>query len=189
MFGSNSNRIPEDMAVCDERGFVIRSFRPDDLPEVIDLYHKGLLTGWRDPDDQALDLVDALGSYFSRPQDHFWVAEAKGSVIGTIAIRQDDAGVSHIRRLRVAPLWQLDSSVAIALVRTALAHARNHDCLKLFFHTSLPTNRAIRLLEDLGFQVAPLRGAPGHHVVEAYRDLYRPDSGGTAGGAPSVGQN
>lgn len=189
MFSSNSNRIPEDMAVCDERGFVIRSFRSGDLPDVTDLYHKGLLTGWQDPDDHALDLVDVAASYFARPQDHFWVAEAKGSVIGTIAIRQDDAGVSHIRRLRVAPLWQLDSSVSIALVRTAIAHARHHDCLKLFFHTSLPSNKAIRLLEDLGFQVAPLRGAPSDHVVEAYRDLYRRDSSGTAGDAPSMGQN
>ena len=188
MFNAHSKRIPED-AICDERGFLIRSFRPADLPDVTDLYHRGLLTGWADPDDHALDSDDVSGSYFSQRQDHFWVAEARGAVIGTIAIRQDDAGVSHIRRLRVAPLWQLDSSVFIALVRTAIAHAHNHDCLKLFFHTSLPSDRAIRLLEDLGFQVAPLRDASGHQVVEAYRDLYRRDSGGTAGDAPSVGQN
>ena len=189
MLNITPNRLPEDATVCDERGFSIRSFRAADLPDVTSLYHTGLLTGWPDPNDHAEDLNDVEGSYFKRPQDHFWVAEAKGAVIGTVSIRQDDSGVSHIRRLRVAMLWQLDSSVAIALLRTAIAHARTHGCLKLVFHTSLPSNRAVRLLEDLGFQISRVRGAPGQHVIESYNDLYHRQSGETAGQAPLDGRN
>jgi len=189
MFNSHSKRVPEDAAVCDERGFLIRSFRPDDLPDVTNLYHKGLLTGWPDSEEHPLDLVDVSASYMARPQDHFWVAEARGAVVGTIAIWEDDAKVSHIRHLRVTPLWQLDSSVAIALVRTAIAHSRKHNCLNLFFHTSLPSNRAIRLLEDLGFQVAPLGVAPGQNVAGLFNGLYRHESGGPGGDMSSLGQN
>jgi len=189
MLDITPNRLPEDASVCDERGFLIRSFRCADLPDVTHLYHTGLLTGWPAPKDHALDLTDVEGSYLKRPQDHFWVAEAKGAVIGTVSIREDEAGVSHIRRLRVALLWQLDSSVAIALLRTAIAHARDHDCLKLIFHTSLPSNRAVRLLEDLGFQISQVRGAPGQHVIESYNDLYRRKDGGVAGQVPLDGPN
>ena len=189
MLNTTSNCLPEDATVCDERGFLIRSFRAADLPDVTHLYRTGLLTGWPDPDDHALDLADVEGSYFKRPQDHFWVAEAKGAVIGTVSIREDDAGVSHIRRLRVAMLWQLDSSVSIALLRTAIAHARHHGCLKLVFHTSLPSNRAVKLLEDLGFQVSRVRGAPGQHVIESYNDLYHREGGGVAGQVPLDGRN
>ena len=110
----------------------------------------------------ASDLADIEGAYFRRPQDHLWVAEARNCVVGTVALSEDDARVAHLRRLRVAPLWQLDSRVAIGLIKTAVNHARFHGCMKLVFHTSLDSQRVVELLQSLGFQFARIRTSRGN---------------------------
>jgi ribosomal protein S18 acetylase RimI-like enzyme len=177
-----NDRFSDPVAFGGGEDILIRSFRASDRPEVLNLYQKGRLAGHADPLDRASDLADIEGTYFRRPQDHFWVAEAKDSVVGTIAVSEDDATVAHLRRLRVAPFWQLDDSLAIGLIRTAISHARFHGCPKLVFHTSLDGPRATELLQGLGLQFARIRDVAGVHLIEFYDDLYAIHaSGGSAG--------
>ena len=190
MLSGNFNHASTLAASGDERELLIRSFRAADRLDVWHLYHKGRLVGHVDPSDCASDLNDIEAAYFRRPQDHLWVAEAKHSVIGTVAISEDDARVAHLRRLRVAPFWQLDSHVAISLIRTAVNHARFHGCLKLVFHTSLDSATAIELLQGLGLQFARVRKEAGQHLIEFYDNVYAHPVDGSTGGAlpgnPSV---
>jgi ribosomal protein S18 acetylase RimI-like enzyme len=185
MLSGKLNRVPTLAASVDEGDFLIRSFGAADRSEVLHLYYHGLLAGQVNQSDPASDLVDIEAAYFRRPQDHLWVAEARSSVIGTVAISEDDAHVTHLRRLRVAPFWQLDSRVAIGLIRTAINHARFHGCVKLVFHTSLDGKRAVELLERLGFQFARIRDVAGQHLIEFYDNLYANPVCGNAGGTRS----
>jgi len=153
-------------------GFLVRSFQPDDQPEVWRLYHRGLLAGHVDPYDPAADLDRIEEFYIGSPHRHFWVAEAFGKVVGTVAIAEEEDGVAHLRRLRVAPEWQDKSHVAVGLIKTATAHAREHGALKLIFHTPVDDTRAKDLLGRLGFHFARIREINGRQLLEFYVDLY-----------------
>jgi len=138
----------------------------------LELYKTGPLAGLVNPFDHPPDLEDIAATYFQRPQDHLWVAEADHAVVGMIAMSEDEKEVAHLRRLRVAYSWQRDMHVAIQLLRTAIYHARVHGCLKLVFHTSLDGERAAELLRRLGFQYASIRDIGSRHLIEFYDDLY-----------------
>lgn len=155
--------------------FSIRTFRPADRSHVSRLYRDGLLDG-------HLQIVgcapahDIEGRYLRRPQDHFWVAECGGEVIGSIAIIADEQ-VAHLHWLRAAPEWQPDGKVTKRLVETATAHAREHGCLKLVFHTPVDAGRATEFFHKLGFEFSRARRQHGRQVLEFYLDLYhRPKS-------------
>ena len=181
MLIDKSNRSSLRDSVSAEDDFHIRSYVAADQPDVWHLYQKGMLAGHVDPKDDVSDLTDIENNYFKRSQDHFWVAEAKNSVIGTVALAEDDAGVARLWRLRVSPFWQLDNRVVSALVRTAIEHARSHGCLKVVFQSSLDGARAIALLEGMGLQFARIRDAGGRHMIEFYDNLYAtPDDGSFA---------
>ena len=173
------NRLRPFDAAGDQGDFLIRSFVAADRADVWHLYHKGVLAGHVDPRDCVSDLDDIEGSYFQRAQDHFWVAEARRRVIGTIALSEDDARVAHLLRLRVAPFWQLDDRVAIGLIRTAVHHARVYGCLKLVFQTTMESKRAFALLDGLGLQFSRIRDAAGRHLIEFYDNLYTNPVGGS----------
>jgi N-acetylglutamate synthase-like GNAT family acetyltransferase len=169
----------------DHGNFCIRSFRGSDQADAFSLYRLGVLGGRLDLVGEAPDMADIEKSYFRRPQDHFWIAEAGGSVIGTIAIAEDNQCVMHLRRLRVTPSWQAETRVASGLIKTAIAHARLHGCLKLVFHTALDGPRAIQLLDGLGLQFSRILDRSGQHLIEFYDDLYASLSGeGPAEPAP-----
>jgi N-acetylglutamate synthase-like GNAT family acetyltransferase len=183
MLSGNLNRTSTTLASSEEAGFRIRSYCAADQGDVLYLYHHGLLGGQLNPIDNTSDLADIEASYFRRPQDHFWVAEAKGSVIGTVAISEDAERVMNLRRLRVAPFWQLESRVAIDLIRTAIIHARRNGCLKLVFHTSMESSQAVELLDGLGLQFSRVRHREYQHLIEFYDDLYANPSNETSSGA------
>jgi Acetyltransferase (GNAT) family len=177
MFSHKPNRASMTSARENERDFSIRRFRSADQADVFHLYTHGLLGGHLNPNDQTSDLDDIERSYFQRAQDNFWVAEAKGELIGMVAISEGDKGVMDLRRLRVAPLWQLESRVAIELIRTAIIHARLRGCLKFVFHTSLDAPKALDLLNGLGLQLSRIRHSEGQHLIEVYDDVYAGPSG------------
>ena len=156
----------------------LRTYHARDRRDVLWLYHHGLLTGRADPSDPATDLDQIEQFYLQRPQDHFWVAEMEGEVIGTVAILVDEKQIAHVRRLRVDPAWKTwrGGEVARMLIQTATHHARQHDCLKLVLHTPVDDERAIAFLHLLGFEYAGTRQLRGRHLLEFYLNLYsRPD--------------
>jgi N-acetylglutamate synthase-like GNAT family acetyltransferase len=158
--------------------FTIRAYRPEDHAEVSRLYRAGLMVGQLDPYDPAVDLEHIEESYGRDGFSHFWVAEADGHLIGTVAIAHDDTGgqridIAHLRRLRVDPAWQHDARVAVRLLEVATAHARAKKYLKLVVHTPVDDARYRALLERLGFVFARRRQVHDRPVLEFYVHLYR----------------
>jgi N-acetylglutamate synthase-like GNAT family acetyltransferase len=128
--------------------------------------------------DPATDLDHIEDVYLKRPQDHFWVAEIDGEVIGSIAVLVDEKQIAHVRRLRVDPAWKTwrGGEIARVLIQEATHHARQHDCLKLVLHTPVDDDRAIAFLHQLGFEYARTRELRGRHLLEFYLNLYvRPE--------------
>jgi len=152
----------------------LRSYCADDRQEVLRLYHNGLLTGVLDTLDAAPEIDDIEGIYLKRPQDHFWVVGAKGHIIASVAIKEDDQQVAHVRRLRVDPAWKMwhGSEVAGILIEKAAYHAHRHNCLKLVLHDPIDDHWAIELLHQLGFEYAGARELHGRHLLEFYLDIY-----------------
>jgi GNAT superfamily N-acetyltransferase len=156
--------------------FGVRSYQSRDREEVLRLYLDGLLAGSVDPTDAASDVRNVLVWYFQRDQDHFWVAEAHERIIGTIGAFEDQARVAHLRRLRVDRTCQSKNGVALALIGTAICHARLYGCLKLVLHTSLDESDVMKLVEPLGLQLSRIREGCGRHLIEFYDNLYARDN-------------
>lgn len=169
-----SNDVHDLVPMIDGMELCLRSYHARDRDEVRQLYHHGLLTGAPDTLDAATDLDHIEDVYLRRPQDHFWVAEIDGQVIGSIAITEHDKQIGHVRRLRVDPGWKTPhgSEIARILIRKATHHAREHDCLKLVLHTPVDDDRAIAFLHQLGFEYTRTRQLRGRHLLEFYIDLY-----------------
>jgi N-acetylglutamate synthase-like GNAT family acetyltransferase len=151
---------------------VLRSFRESDQAAASELLYAGLLSGHIDPIDAVAELTETEQEYRLRSKDRFWVAELDQSVIGTIAVAVDRLGIAHVRRLRVAPAWQVDSRIAMSLVQMAAAHARDHDCQELIYYAPVNDVRPIEFLRHLGFRFGANRKVAGAPVLEFYNDLY-----------------
>ena len=151
-----NDRVPATAGI----GLCLRTYHVRDRSDVHRLYHEGLLAGIPDP--------------LKRSQDHFWVAEANGEVIGTIAILKDDNQIGHVRRLRVDPFWKLwrGGEIARVLIQEATDHAREHDCLKLVLHAPVNDDQAIAFLHQLGFEYSRARELRGRHLLEFYLNIY-----------------
>ena len=159
--------------------FLIRSFQAGDRSQILRLHAAEALS-----ESVACDCawnIDQIGEkYFRRPQDHFWVAEAEGRIVGTVAICVQDDDVAHISCLRA-----IDDSTGYvirkALVQVAAGHAHQHGCLKLVVHApKLPVDigRAAEFLHRLGFEFSRHRDVEKRPVIEFYLNLYeRPELG------------
>lgn len=157
-------------------GMTLRSYQPSDHDQVVYLYHHGLLTGVVDPTDPATDLDHIDEAYLAAPQNHFWVVEAEGRIVGTVALNVDDANVAHIRRLRVDPAWKTwhEGELARRLIFSATRHAQQNNCLRLVLHTPVDDERTIHFLQKLDFQYARSRDLNGRRLLEFYVNLYSP---------------
>ena len=101
----------------DRREYTVRSFQPDDRAEVDRLAREGLLLGHVDLSGSATN-PDPQGSGAGTPTpESFWIVEARGQVIGTIALLQGGANVGRMLQLRVASEWQDDPAIAKTLSR------------------------------------------------------------------------
>lgn len=153
----------------------IRSYEDTDHAAVSRLYFEGLLLGEIDDNDTGADVDRIRQAYFSRPQDHFWVAEVGGRVVGMIAVVEDEGHVAQIRRLRVERDWQR-TSVAEMLLKTAIDHCRQMGFIKLVFDTHFEHDQVIRLLQSCGFQYTRSRTIQNKPVLDFYANLYlRPE--------------
>jgi N-acetylglutamate synthase-like GNAT family acetyltransferase len=155
-----------------EQCFNVRSFCSGDQRHVMRLYHEGPPAGHIDPFDAAADLERIEEIYIREPHRHFWVAEAFGQIVGTVAIATENDGIAHLRRLRVEPGFPEKNRVAVALVETAVAHARESGAIKLAFHTPVDDVRAIDLLRHLGIQFSRVKEFHGRHLLEFYVNIY-----------------
>ena len=111
-------------------------------------------------------------------RERFWVAEADGRLIGSVAVVEEGPDVGHIYWLRVAPQWQADYAVARRLAQTAANHAREVGFLKLISQVPREAEqRVVAYYHQMGFEFSRAREVDGRHVLEFYLDLYaRPET-------------
>jgi N-acetylglutamate synthase-like GNAT family acetyltransferase len=151
--------------------FTVRSFQATDQQQVMQL-HATTAPGGVVNCDCAANIDEIEEKYFRRPQDHFWVAEALGRIVGTVAIYVHDDNVAHLYCLRAA-----DDSMDIrkGLVRVAAGHAHHHGCLKLVVHApdgKVDIGRATEFLHRLGFEFSRHRQVEKQPLLEFYLNLY-----------------
>ena len=91
---------------------IIRTFRPADLDQVLELFVIGLMEFAGDAErevrsyvDNSLkdDLADIPGNYLSDPRSNFWVAESNGLVVGIVGIQPRELKEeAELRRMSVS---------------------------------------------------------------------------------------
>jgi N-acetylglutamate synthase-like GNAT family acetyltransferase len=157
--------------------FLVRSFQAADRLPVLQLHADAALSGFVDC-NCATNIDEIEEKYFRRPQDHFWVAEARGQIVGTIAIYVHDDNSAHLYCFRTID-DSIDHSIRKGLVQVAANHAHHHGCLKLVVHAPDPEvdiARAAEFLHRLGFEFSRHRQVEERSVLEFYLNLYeRPE--------------
>lgn len=99
------------------------------------------------------DLQDIRTSYMHPGQvSCFWVAESKGSLVGTVAILPcvTEPGAWELKRITVRKGFR-HKGLAKALCQTALQFAARHKVERVVLFTSLVQSDALKLYHSLGF--------------------------------------
>jgi N-acetylglutamate synthase-like GNAT family acetyltransferase len=168
--------------------FLVRSFQAADRAQVLRLHAAAAPGDGVDCNCAAnIDQIEEI--YFRRPQDHFWVAEARGEIVGTVGIYVHDENVAHLCCLRAAD-DSADAVIRKGLVRVAASHAHQHGCLKLVVYAPpalMNIRRAAEFLHRLGFEFSRHREIENRVVLEFYLNLYeRPELGPHEGTASPI---
>jgi N-acetylglutamate synthase-like GNAT family acetyltransferase len=168
--------------------FLVRSFQAADRAQILRLHAAGAPDGAVDCNCAAN--IDQLEErYFGRPQDHFWVAEAWGEIVGMVGICVHDQNVAHVHCLRTIDNLR-DDIIRKGLVEVAARHAHQHGCLKLVVHApngQVDIGRAATFLHRLGFEFSRHREIEERSVLEFYLNLYeRPELGPHQGTASPI---
>jgi len=156
--------------------WLIRSFKPEDLPGCRTLYREGLIGGSIAENDTGLDIDDIESAYMRTPGNHFWVAQlatfdpAGGPLVGMVGLQHFD-GTAQIRRLRVTAA-QRRRGIGTAMVETALQFCRDHEYLKVTLDTFMERQAAIKLFEKFRFRLDRTRSVMGKEMLYFYLDLY-----------------
>src|ERR1700734_2207078 len=116
---SSSSQIYEHAHSFDT--FLVRSFQASDRAHVMELHAATAPSGFVNC-DCAANIDEIEEKYFRRPQDHFWVAEALGRIVGTVALYVHDDNVAHLYCLRAVD-ESVDPPIRRGLVRVAASHA------------------------------------------------------------------
>ncbi len=150
---------------------IVRAAMPGDRQQVNRLLHEGLLPGHMDYESSEADRIrESLGS----ARDAFFVAEAGGQIVGSIAVVEGRQDVGFIHWLRVAPTWQNGYKIAQRLAEAAATHAREVGLLKLVLHApNGAEDRVASYYRQMGFEFSRARQRDGRNVLEFYLNLYQ----------------
>src|SRR5882724_9777079 len=80
-------------------GFLVRSFRGADRQNVLSL-HVDSAPAQSVPCDCTANIDRLQEKYLHHSQNHFWVAEVRGKILGTVGICVQNQEVSHLHCLR-----------------------------------------------------------------------------------------
>jgi predicted N-acetyltransferase YhbS len=156
----------------DDPEFSVRRYRPEeDGCDVARLLKDGLLPGRVEYEPRILDQIKSkLGS----EREIFLVAQRGGGrLIGMLAVVEASPDIGHLHWLRVDPAWQKDRTVARALARAAVEHAREVGLLKLATHAPPRLDDTVAAYyHQFGFELSRTRDIDGVHVLEFYLNLY-----------------
>jgi N-acetylglutamate synthase-like GNAT family acetyltransferase len=131
----------------------IRSFVPADEAAVIDLIvpiQRAEFGIDITADDQP-DLSD-IPAFYQTGQGDFWVAEADGHIVGTIALKDIGGDVGALRKMFVAADWRgREHGVAAGLLDRLIADARARGVRTILLGTTEAFAAAHRFYEKNGF--------------------------------------
>lgn len=99
------------------------------------------------------DLLDIRGSYMQPGcPSCFWVAEVKGSIVGTVGILPcvEEPGAWELKRISVKKEFR-GRGLARALCETALDFVARHQVKRMVLFTSMVQSDAHRLYDRIGF--------------------------------------
>jgi N-acetylglutamate synthase-like GNAT family acetyltransferase len=132
----------------------IRPWRPADTQAVADLivpiqrHEFGIAIALADQPD----LLDVPGFYLGG-SGGFWVAEADGRIVGTIALKDIGGGDGALRKMFVARDRRgADAGVAASLLQALLTHAVDGGLSRIWLGTTELFQAAHRFYEKHGFR-------------------------------------
>ena len=136
----------------EEQMMEIRSYRQDDLAEMVDIWNEVVRDGIAFPQEEELNLMS--GGAFFASQTYCGVAEEDGHVIGLYILHPNNVGrCGHIANASYAvESAARGKSAGRLLVEDSLAQGKAHGFRVLQFNAVVATNaRARHLYEKLGF--------------------------------------
>lgn len=96
--------------------------------------------------------LNAIPNFYQHGTGNFWVAEAAGRVVGTIALLDIGDGQAALRKMFVARDYRgKELGLAAALLQTLLTWARSHAIEVIFLGTTDKFIAAHRFYEKHGF--------------------------------------
>lgn len=130
----------------------IRSYRPDDIAEMVDIWNEVVRDGIAFPQEEELDLTS--GGAFFASQTYCGVVEEDGRVIGLYILHPNNVGrCGHIANASYAVgSAARGKGVGRMLIEDSLVQGKAHGFRVLQFNAVVATNASARhLYEKLGF--------------------------------------
>jgi len=125
-------------AVCDASKILIRPYGPGDMPGVrhlilpIQQEEFGVPITWEDQPD-----LHDIPAFYRRGGGEFWVAEAVGKIVGSIALIDIGGAMAVIRKMFVEAEWRGKVyGIAQKLLDGLIMHARSHGIKHIFLGTT-----------------------------------------------------
>lgn len=113
------------------------------------------------------DLLDIAGVYQWGKGD-FWIALARGEVVGTVGLWDLGDGQGALRKMFVAPAYRgAADGVSLRLLRALLRHARERGVAEIFLGTTEQFLAAHRFYEKNGFARIARTALPARFPVMA----------------------
>ncbi|XP_077983176.1 N-acetylaspartate synthetase-like [Glandiceps talaboti] len=112
------------------------------------------------------DLKDINTYYMNKPRHHFWVAQYKGTVIGSVCVREDetDPKIAELLTMSVKKEYRR-FGIGKSLLNTVIDFARRHGYQELFLSTLVVMEPPRKLYEGKGFQLIKIVGYNEYMIV------------------------
>jgi ribosomal protein S18 acetylase RimI-like enzyme len=153
----------------------IRPATDADCEAIWDIFHEVVADGDTYALDPNISREDALAYWFA-PTTHTYVAEQSGiGIVGTYILRPNQSsGGSHVANAGfMVSACARGQGIGRTMAEHCLSEARRFGFRAMQFNYVISTNTgAIRLWQDLGFEIAGTLPDAFHHPNKGYVDVY-----------------
>ena len=157
-------------------GVTIRSFRPGDAPAVRAIFTHGQLDFAEGTPLEvearayvqrslAADLSDIPAHYMRLPGSHFWVAEHRGEIVGTVGVQRVNAEEAELRRMSVASASRRQG-IGRQLLQTVEDFCRGNGYSRVALSTVIHLEPAVHMYTACGYH--PVRQEPYGSMTEQF---------------------
>jgi putative acetyltransferase len=132
----------------------LRRARDTDGPAVVALVRRARREFRLRFDPRGIDRpLQTPGSSFRGPRRRFWVLEAGGRVIGSVAVVPRGRHTAELMKMYLDRCWR-GRGLGRRLLRAGLGFARRDGCRRVILETHSRLTAAIALYEKAGFRLA-----------------------------------